>query len=99
MLEFLVRIIGSLLIFKVEQKVVGYLLEPSQFEKNIGRLEQEDWFSSLMLDYRYAHTIRYNSKVKKRLEDEKTIDLLLGDREEQKKFAAQVHREYAKQAR
>ncbi|TWT09349.1 hypothetical protein [Planomicrobium sp. CPCC 101079] len=99
MFEFIIRVIGSLLIFKAEQKVVDYLLEPSTFEKNVVRLKQEEWFSLLVSDYRYEHTIRYNSKVKQFLEDPHNADRLVNDQEEQKKFVALVHRERAKQAR
>ncbi len=96
MLEFLIRIVGSLLVFKVEQKVVDYLLEPSQYEKNVERLKQEEWFSVLMADYRYEHIIRYNREVKQLLEDPQHVERLADNGEERKKFVAYIHREYAK---
>ncbi|MDN7245995.1 hypothetical protein QWY16_07125 [Planococcus shenhongbingii] len=96
MFEFVFRILGNAVLFKAGDKLQNVLLSPSNFEKNVERLNEEDWFAAIRQDFRYDHIIRYNSKVRKFLGDTKNTMQLLEYTEEQEKFRDFVHQEYTK---
>jgi hypothetical protein len=96
MFKFVFKLLGSAVLFKAVNTLQGYLLKPSNFEENVERLDQEEWFSVLRQDFRYDHIIRYNGKVRKFLGDPKNTLRLLESKGEQEKFAALVHQEYTK---
>ncbi|SDH98266.1 hypothetical protein SAMN04487975_110130 [Planococcus glaciei] len=96
MFKFMFRLLGSAVLFKAGSQLQSFLFKPSDFEKNLERLDQEDWFEELRKDFRYDHIIRYNSKVRKVIGDAKILAKLLASKEEQERFNELVHQEYIK---
>lgn len=96
MFKFVFRLLGSAVLLKAGSQLQKFLFKPSDFEKNLERLDQEDWFEELREDFRYDHIIRYNSKVRKVIGDPKILAKLLASKEEQERFSELVHQEYIK---
>lgn len=96
MLKLVLRLLGSAVLFKAGNQLQSYLLKPSDFEKNMERLNQEEWFAELRRDFRYDHILLHNTKVKKSLGDAKYIGRLVESKEEQQKFTDLVQQEYIK---
>ena len=96
MLKFVIKLLGSAVLFKAGNQLQNHFLKPSDFEKNLERLDQEEWFDELRKDFRYDHIIRYNAKVRKVIGDSKSIARLLESKEEQESFSGLVQQEYIK---
>ena len=89
-MEFIIELIGALL----------WGFNPkSRMEKNIEKLKQEQWFLSLLQDYRYEYILFHNKKVKRILSNNKMVGQLLSHEHERERFIAlveQEHQDYVK---
>jgi hypothetical protein len=68
----------------------------SKLEKNIDKLRNEKWFSSLIQDARYEYVIWNNRKVKRILVKVENVDLFIGSEQEREKFINLVKQEHKK---
>jgi hypothetical protein len=68
----------------------------SKLEKNIDKLRNEKWFSTLMDDYRYSYIIWSNRKVKRILVKSENVELLINNETEREKFINIVEMEHRK---
>ena len=91
MIDFLVDLAGE---------IIGHflpeLLPKTKFEKNITRLKEEDWFSALERDYRYAYIIYENRTIKRFLSNEKNVKMIISMDMERENFINLVKEEHAR---
>jgi hypothetical protein len=85
---FLFELIANALLFFYTPK--------SKLEKNIDKLRNEIWFSTLMDDYRYSYIIWNNRKVKRLLIKPENIEILMKNEIEREKFIRIVEIEHRK---
>jgi hypothetical protein len=85
---FLFELIANALLFFYTPK--------SKIEKNMDKLRNEKWFSTLMDDYRYSHIIWSNRKVKRILVKSENIELFIKNEKEREKFIKLVEHEHRK---
>ena len=87
-------------LFDIVGEIIGHFipewLPKTKFEKHISRLMEEDWFSSIEKDYRYAYIIYENRRVKRFLSDEKNIKMIISMDEEREKFISLVKEEHVR---
>jgi hypothetical protein len=62
----------------------------------MGRLKEEAWFSSLLLDFRYEYIIYNNNRVKRFLSSERNVKMILSMDVEKEKFITLVKEEHVK---
>jgi ribosomal protein L20A (L18A) len=85
---FLFDLIANTLLFFYTPK--------SKLEKNIDKLRNEKWFSTLIDDYRYSYIICSNRKVKRILVKSENVELLMKNETEREKFINLVEMENRK---
>ena len=95
----MLNIIESIFVFLFEifANALLYLFTPkSKLEKNIDKLRNEKWFSTLYGDYRYSYIIWHNRKVKRFLIKSENVELLTKNEQEQEKFTNLIKQEHSK---
>ncbi|NRD77136.1 hypothetical protein HPT25_06455 [Bacillus sp. BRMEA1] len=88
------------LLLDLAGEVIGHFLpgarSEARFQKHIMRLKEEPWFASLEKDYRYEYIIFQNRKVKRFLNSEKNIKMIISMEEEKERFINMVKEEHIK---
>lgn len=95
----MIPILESIIVFIIElfANAIFYFYTPkSKLEKNIDKLKNEEWFSSLYEDYRYSYIIWHNKKVKRFLIKPKNIELLIKNEQEKESFIHLIKQEHNK---
>lgn len=95
----MVPILEAIIVFIIEffTNVLFYFYTPkSKLEKNIDKLKNEIWFSSLYADYRYSYIIWHNKKIKRILIKPENIELLIKNEQEKEKFIHLIKQEHIK---
>lgn len=90
-IDLLVDIAGEIIEFLIPDR-----FSKSKFEKHLIRLREEDWFTSLEKDVRYAYIIHQNRKVRRFLSSEQNIKMITSMDFEREKFINLVKEEHAK---
>ncbi|MBS4201673.1 hypothetical protein KHA93_18890 [Bacillus sp. FJAT-49732] len=73
-----------------------FITPKSKLEKNIDKLRNEKWFSTLYQDYRYSYVIWHNRKVKRYLIKSNNVELLIRNEQEKEKFIKLIEQEHIK---
>lgn len=86
------------LLFDIAGEVIGFFIPnpKTKFEKHIERLKEEEWFSSLLADYRYSYIIYENRKVRRFLSSERNLKMIISMDAEKENFIRLVKEEHAK---
>jgi hypothetical protein len=99
LLEEVFMILESFLvfIFEIVANAFFYFFIPkSKFEKNIDKLQNEDWFSTLDRDHRYGYIIWSNRKVKRFLIKTENVELIMRNESAREKFIDLIKEEHDK---
>jgi ribosomal protein L20A (L18A) len=94
-----INVIESIIVFIIDlfANALFYFYTPkSKLEKNIEKLNNEKWFSTLYDDFRYSYIIWNNKKVKRFLVKSENVELLIRNELERDKFIRLIKHEHAK---
>lgn len=92
----MLELIGDLFFGFLELISYGFFQssKKTEFEKNIEKLNKEEWFNKLYSDYRYRHMIESKWKITRYLNKKENFELLISDEQARENFIIWVKEEH-----